>query len=192
MRLLVHVLSILSISLLALPLVASSPYYPYPKRMLLNVSYQLANRAYLQDASQFNFDPYNITNISILCARLNPTVNYSCNLTCKRAAPSAMTARIKRTQQARETGTDLTARHPVDWFDPNSVRQNSVTSGSCQTSWAWDGVTKHNATLDGSDPVAEYHTCWVDSVTSFRVAVPAFWHPGVFSLELSHHYRDDE
>ena len=72
------------------------------------------------------------------------------------------------------------------------MRQNSVTSGSCQTSWAWDGVTKHNATLDGSDPVAEYRSCWADATTTFRVAVPAFWHPGNFSLELAHHYRDDE
>ncbi|KAK4156703.1 hypothetical protein C8A00DRAFT_30366 [Chaetomidium leptoderma] len=80
----------------------------------------------------------------------------------------------------------------VNWFDPNSVRQNRVTSGSCQTSWPWDGVTKYNATADGSNPVAGYKSCWIDQDTYFKVAVPSFWHPGNFSLELAHHYRDDE
>lgn len=80
----------------------------------------------------------------------------------------------------------------VSWFDPNSVRQNDVNSGVCRTAWSWDGVTKHNATLDGSDPVASYNSCWHDDLTYFKVAVPAFWHPANFSLELAHRYKDDE
>jgi hypothetical protein len=73
------------------------------------------------------------------------------------------------------------------------VRQNSVTSGHCQTSWAWDGVTKHQADPDGSNPVAAYRSCWIDDdATYFKVAVPGFWHPGNFTLELAHRYRDDE
>ncbi|AEO68797.1 uncharacterized protein THITE_2012276, partial [Thermothielavioides terrestris NRRL 8126] len=121
----------------------------------------LVNRADLQDASLFNFAPFNITQLQILCIRPQITVDYSCNLS-------------------------------FHWFDPNSVKQNAVTSGTCQTSWSWDGVTKHNATIDGSDPVAGYRSCWLDSQTFFKVAVPSFWHPGNFTLELAHHYRDDE
>jgi hypothetical protein len=53
-------------------------------------------------------------------------------------------------------------------------------------------VTRHNASLDGSGAIARYKTCWVDETTYFRVAVPGFWHPGNFSIELAHRYRDNE
>ena len=72
------------------------------------------------------------------------------------------------------------------------MRQNRVTSGSCLTSWSWDGVTKYNATADGSGAIADYRWCWIDEDTYFKVSVPSFWHPGNFSIELAHHYRDAE
>lgn len=67
-----------------------------------------------------------------------------------------------------------------------------MTSGSCQIDWSWDGVTKYNASVDGSNPVAGYRACWIDESTYFHTAIPGFWHPGNFSIELAHHYRDDE
>jgi hypothetical protein len=72
------------------------------------------------------------------------------------------------------------------------VEQNRVSSGGCHTQWQWDGVTRHKASLDGSGAIARYKTCWVDETTYFRVAVPGFWHPGNFSIELAHRYRDNE
>ncbi len=72
------------------------------------------------------------------------------------------------------------------------MRQNRVTSGSCLTSWSWDGVTKYNATIDGSGDIADYRWCWIDEGTYFMVSVPSFWHPGNFSIELAHRYRDAE
>jgi len=154
----------------------------HTRRLFYNVGRQLSNQTYLDDVSQFNFAPFNVTEIRILCNRPNATADYLCNLTCKR--------HIKIPQALRGMKSQLIAS--VDWFDPNSVRQNRVTSGSCQTSWSWDGLTKHNASADGSDPMAAYRTCSSDERTHFGVSVPNFWHPGNFSLELAHHYRDDE
>jgi hypothetical protein len=59
-------------------------------------------------------------------------------------------------------------------------------------SWSWDGMTKHNASADGSDPVVGYHGCWIDDKSYFKAALPSFWQPGIFSLELAHRYHDDE
>jgi hypothetical protein len=69
------------LALVALPLAAALPYHP--GRLFFDIGNQIANRAYLKDVSQFNFEPYNITEIHILCDRLNATVDYTCNLTCK-------------------------------------------------------------------------------------------------------------
>ncbi|KAK4123331.1 hypothetical protein N657DRAFT_573795 [Parathielavia appendiculata] len=157
MRSLTCVLSF--VTLVDLSLVVSFPYHS--KRLLYDISSQHTDGAYFNDVSQFKFEPYNITEISIFCDRPGPAFDYSCNLT-------------------------------FNWFDPNSVRENRVTSGTCHISWSWDGTTKHNATWDGSNPVAKYWGCWIDEETYFKAAVPGFWHPGNFSLELSHHYKDDE
>ncbi|KAH6624650.1 hypothetical protein B0J18DRAFT_410084 [Chaetomium sp. MPI-SDFR-AT-0129] len=144
--------------LLATHLASSASFYPYLKRSEYDISensIDLVDKTILQDASQFNWEPINITELSVTCSRINSKIDYHCNLT-------------------------------FSWFDPNSVRQNDVNSGVCRTAWSWDGVTKHNATLDGSDPVASYNSCWHDDLTYFKVAVPAFWHPANFSLELAH------
>ena len=87
-------------------------------------------------------------------------------------------------------GTKLTV--PVDWFDPNSVKENHVTSGTCHSSWSWDGTTKLNSSGDGTQFAVDYRWCWEDEETSFKVAVSSFWSPGDFSLELVHRYHDDE
>jgi hypothetical protein len=82
MRSLAHILSIFN--LIALPLVAVSlPNPPCPTPRFSDISHQLENRAYFKDVSQFNFAPFNVTELRILCERLNTTLDYSCNLTCK-------------------------------------------------------------------------------------------------------------
>jgi hypothetical protein len=80
----------------------------------------------------------------------------------------------------------------VQWFDPNSVRQNLVTSGLCTTRWAWDGTTPISANEDGTGGAVGYRRCWSDKETSFDVVVPSFFHPGNFTIEMAHRYRDDE
>jgi hypothetical protein len=49
-----------------------------------------------------------------------------------------------------------------------------------------------NSSSDGTNPAVPYRLCFMDENTYFKVAVPTFWHPGYFSLELVHHYHDDE
>ncbi|KAK4137170.1 hypothetical protein BT67DRAFT_438425 [Trichocladium antarcticum] len=78
------------------------------------------------------------------------------------------------------------------WFDPNSVRENSITAGTCHSFWSWDSATILNSSNDGTSHAVGYRLCWLDQDTSFKLAVPSFWHPGSFSLELVHRYRDDE
>ncbi len=83
---LAHLLSLLTFA--ALPLAASLP--KYPRRFYYGgISKQLEKRAYFSDVSQFDFAPFNVTELRIFCDRLNRTVDYACNLTCKKNhAPS--------------------------------------------------------------------------------------------------------
>lgn len=93
MRSFAHTLSIFT--LIALPLVSSLQHRPYPKPRFSDISHQLENRAYFKDVSQFNFAPFNVTELRILCERLNTTIDYSCNLTCKRNCPSIITQALR-------------------------------------------------------------------------------------------------
>ncbi|KAJ4304214.1 hypothetical protein N0V88_001827 [Collariella sp. IMI 366227] len=122
----------------------------------------LASFGHYYNLAQFNFTPYKVTELNVLCNRTPEIkVNYYCNLT-------------------------------FNWYDPNSVRQNKIVSGHCNTGWSWDGHSRHSASLDGTNPVVGYKACLLDDDTAFHVAIPNFWHPANFSLDMAHHYRDDE
>jgi hypothetical protein len=88
MRSLTHTLSVLIVYLIVLPLAASSPHHSSPNRIFYDIGNQIADRSMMIDAAQFNFAPFKVTNLRILCTRFNPTVDYSCNLTCKQANES--------------------------------------------------------------------------------------------------------
>ncbi|KAK1751780.1 hypothetical protein QBC47DRAFT_405797 [Echria macrotheca] len=109
--------------------------------------------------AQFEFAPYELTNICLDCKRPNATANYGCEV-------------------------------KFDWHDPNSVRQNNVSSCACQYSWTWDGVSVIGGDSDGSD--VPYETCWKDERTYFEMALVTFEQPGNFTLKLAHHYKDSE
>ncbi|KAK3302337.1 uncharacterized protein B0T15DRAFT_301686 [Chaetomium strumarium] len=90
------------------------------------------------------------------------------------------------------TTADYTCNLTYHVFDPNSVRENKLTSGDCQIDWSWDGHTHHNADGDGSNPVVGYRPCVNDQRTFIKSSVVNFWHPGNFTIEVVHHYHDNE
>ncbi|KAK4204488.1 hypothetical protein QBC40DRAFT_192113 [Triangularia verruculosa] len=139
--------------------IAAPPSTNYLRRL----SHILVKPAKFIDAAQFDFAPFQVTNITVDCQRPNTKTNYSCEL-------------------------DFTLH------DPNSVRENNVTSCSCHHGWSWDGVNGSLGSNDWENPVAGYQTCLYDNATAtyFRSSVPSFDHPGNFSLEVSHTYHDDE
>ncbi|KAK0732885.1 hypothetical protein B0T21DRAFT_385060 [Apiosordaria backusii] len=128
---------------------------------LHQLSQALTKPAKLLDAAQFDFAPYQVTNITLDCQRPNAKTNYSCAL-------------------------DFTLH------DPNSVRENNVTSCNCHHNWEWNGVNGSLRSTDWENPVAGYQLCWFDSTTFFKSSVPSFEHPGNFSVEVAHTYHDDE
>ncbi|KAK4650351.1 hypothetical protein QC762_706665 [Podospora pseudocomata] len=144
-----------------LPLVALASAGPSSINYLHQLSAALVKPAKLVPTAQFNFAPYQVTNIALDCKRPNNKTNYSCEL--------------------------YFALH-----DPNSVRENNVTSCSCHHTWSWDGVNGSLSTTDWRTPVAGYQLCWRDDWTFFKSSVPSFEHPGNFSLEVAHTYHDDE
>ena len=83
MRSFTQTLSILLVYLVVPSFVVSFPHHP-PNRIFYDIGNQIADRFTMIDAAQFNFAPFKVTNLRILCTRLDPTVDYSCNLTCKR------------------------------------------------------------------------------------------------------------
>lgn len=78
----------------------------------------------------------------------------------------------------------------VSWHDPNSVRQNNVTSCTCRQSWAWDGKTSIDQDPDGLN--TRLQTCWRDARTYFGAKLLIFQNARNFTLELAHNYKDDE
>lgn len=75
------------LALVALALAAAMPYHTgtgHTKQDFSDISNQLARRAYFTDMSQFDFKPFNVTELTIRCNRANLTAHYLCNLTCKR------------------------------------------------------------------------------------------------------------
>jgi hypothetical protein len=80
----------------------------------------------------------------------------------------------------------------VDWFDPNSVKENDVTSSKCSYTWKWDGVTaKHGAnnTFNSEDMLPCEHN---GERTPFEMRVNGFRGPTNLTLWISHYYKDTE
>ncbi|KAK5654107.1 hypothetical protein OQA88_7538 [Cercophora sp. LCS_1] len=87
---------------------------------------------------------------------------------------------------------DLNCGVKFDWFDPNSVRENKVSSTTCNQTWSWDG--KH--TIGGDDNALDtpYLPCWQseEDGTYFAMRLMTFVGPTNFTLQLSHQYKDSE
>ncbi|KAK3357067.1 hypothetical protein B0T25DRAFT_566385 [Lasiosphaeria hispida] len=88
------------------------------------------------------------------------------------------------------TTADYSCGLKFDWYDPNSVKENNVTSCHCNSTWTWDGVSS----IGGDDNPLElpYLPCWEDDLSFFAMRMVGFMNPGNISIQLAHHYRDDE
>lgn len=137
------------------------------------------------DLAQFNWDPFVVTNLSMTCQRPNSTVNYTCEFNCQ----SSPVARPPYLPQLSFPILHST----VIFFDPNSVRENNVTSTSCNQTWSWDG-TYRSGPIDFLAPPVSRGLCWWDNEDGsyFDALVTQFWHPQNFSLQLGHRYHDDQ
>ena len=68
-------------SLVALPLAAAMP--AAMQHHVSEVGTGLGSRATVVDGSQFNFSPFNLTNMGMECARPSPQEMYACELRCE-------------------------------------------------------------------------------------------------------------
>lgn len=165
------------LGLVALPLAAAVPaatHHHAPGADAL-----LSHRAVLTEASQFNFQPFNLTNIGMQCARPSAADIYACELRCK-LRPSLPRGRTVSNDPFTE----------VDWHDPNSVRQNNVTSCSCIYKWSWDGKTTaagRNNTYSDS-----YTMCYEQLPVYFEMRMAGFNSSEDFAVEIAHRYHDSE
>lgn len=84
----------------------------------------------------------------------------------------------------------MLTRSTVDWHDPNSVRQNNVTSCSCIYKWSWDGETagagEKNTYSDS------YTMCYKQLPVYFEMRIAAFNSSEDFALEIAHRYHDSQ
>jgi hypothetical protein len=69
------------LGLVALPLAAATPAATH--HFTHDAGVHLSQRATLMAASQFNFQPFNLTNIGMECARPSAEEMYACELRCK-------------------------------------------------------------------------------------------------------------
>ncbi|KAL1868241.1 hypothetical protein VTK73DRAFT_3768 [Phialemonium thermophilum] len=76
------------------------------------------------------------------------------------------------------------------WHDPNSVRQNNVTSCTCSSEWVWDGVTSANG--ENNNYTTEYVTCLNAPPSYFAMKFDSFDSAQNFTLDLAHRYKDSE
>ncbi len=80
----------------------------------------------------------------------------------------------------------------VNWFDPNSVKENNVTSCKCSYEWEWDGITQVAGSNNTFDPEA-YFVCYDEApATVFEMRISQFGGPTNLTLEISHSYKDTE
>ncbi|KAH8910274.1 hypothetical protein BR93DRAFT_471157 [Coniochaeta sp. PMI_546] len=144
------------LSLVALPLAAAMPAAtPHD----VHEAGAHIQRAVLMNGSQFNFDPFNLTNIGMECARPTADDMYACELR-------------------------------FDWHDPNSVKENNVTSCSCIYKWSWDGETV--AAGEKNTYSASYSMCYKQLPVYFEMRIAAFNSSEDFALEVAHRYHDSE
>ncbi|EFX00307.1 hypothetical protein CMQ_7309 [Grosmannia clavigera kw1407] len=76
-----------------------------------------------------------------------------------------------------------------DWFDPNSVKENNVTSCSCSYSWHWDGQAAANGANNTYDAV-DFLVCSNHHSSLFEMRVNFFSDPTNLTLFMSHYYKD--
>lgn len=84
----------------------------------------------------------------------------------------------------------LTHSLSVDWHDPNSVKENNVTSCSCIYKWSWDGETV--AAGEKNIYSASYSMCYKQLPVYFEMRIAAFNSSEDFALEVAHRYHDSE
>lgn len=84
----------------------------------------------------------------------------------------------------------LTPPTKVDWHDPNSVRQNNVTSCSCIYKWSWDGKTAGSG--ENNTYTESYSMCYEQLPVYFEMRIAAFNSSEDFALEMAHRYHDSE
>jgi hypothetical protein len=78
----------------------------------------------------------------------------------------------------------------VRWHDPNSVKENNVTSSSCNATWSWDGVT--SAPGENNTYSTQFSLCYEALPNYFEMKFSNFVDAKNFTLEIAHHYKDDE
>lgn len=150
-----------------LSLVAGAPQHE--KRMVLLKGLAMA---------KFNFLDFELTKVGLTCDRANPTIPYSCGLKCEQNHPLR-----------RRDDTDHPPP-PVNWHDPNSVRQNNVSSTSCTQTFSWDGVNPIGSEDGfGGGPSV---TCFRDDSSYFASTLLHFKDPSNITIQLAHMYLDAE
>lgn len=77
-----------------------------------------------------------------------------------------------------------------DWFDPNSVRENTVTTCTCTSSWSWDEVTSANG--EKNTYSTQYSVCYKKLPNFFQMKFAGFNTAEDFTLDIAHHYQDSE
>lgn len=78
----------------------------------------------------------------------------------------------------------------VDWHDPNSVRENNITSCTCISKWTWDGHTPSKNEKNTYND--QYSMCLLARPTFFEMRIAAFNSSQAIDLEIAHHYTDSE
>lgn len=162
------------LNLVAMPLAAAMPHLAWstaPKH--------IEKRFTLIDDSQFHFEPAVLTNVGMECTRPTAADMYACQLRCKFSLPNHM-----------GVGKHTDRKTPVDWYDPNSVKENDVNFCSCISKWSWDGNTTESG--DKNTYNTEYSVCLWELPVSFKMRFYAFNSSQDFRLELAHHYQDSE
>ncbi len=79
----------------------------------------------------------------------------------------------------------------VQWRDPNSVAQNNVTSGTCNSgAWEWDGAA---GSLGGhNNAPTSYATCYLAGQSYFKARFVDFENSDNFTIEVTHRYQDSQ
>ena len=72
------------------------------------------------------------------------------------------------------------------------MKQNNVSSTSCNGNWTWDGINVVGG--DDNSLTVQYDPCWKDETegTYFAMRLMTFVDPGNFTLQVAHNYRDSE
>ena len=70
------------------------------------------------------------------------------------------------------------------------MRQNNITSTTCNATWLWDG----ESVIGGDDNSLDtpYDPCYRDDSVYFAMRLMTFYNPGNFTLQLAHQYHDSE